>query len=162
MPGYSTVTGENASTVSMATGTSLFRKLVSVGNGFTITGINLDLRFGGEATTSATGLTTGTPFPDLGLRFGLSYGASTFTPPPLLTNEDASSMLWYAAGEDIAQLLVVPASTSWQDQYGWRMRVTLRYQFRLTAASDFCLQVGNNSAGTVAFGFTGALRVSYA
>jgi hypothetical protein len=145
----------------MGAGTNLFRKLVSVGAGFTITGWDLDLRFGGEATTAATGLTTGTPFPDLGLRWGLSYGPSTFSPPALLTNEDAASVLWFSAGEPTVQLFIVPASTTWQDVYGWRIRVASRYQFRLAAASDFCVQIGNSSSGTVAFGFTAALRVSF-
>jgi hypothetical protein len=161
MPGYSTVTGENESTVSMGTGTSLFRKLVSVGSGFTITGWEFQFAYGGEATASATGLATGVAQPDLGLRIGLSYGASTFTPPALLANEDATSMLWYAAGVDEAQFLVVPASSTWQAQYAWRFRASSRYQFRLTAASDFCVQLGNNSPGTLPFTFTASVRVSY-
>lgn len=162
MIGASTTTGENSSTVSMGTGTSLFRKLLSVGSGYTITGWDLDLNYGGEATTAATGLTTGVPFPDLGLRFALSYGASTFTPLALLANEDLSNILWYSAGDINAEFLIVPASTTWQDQYGWRMRVSSRYQFRLASASDFCIQWGNNSSGTIPFAFTASLRVTWA
>lgn len=162
MPGYTTITGENSSTVSMGTGTSLYRKLVSVGSGFTITGWNLDLHYGGEATTAQTGLPTGTPFPDLGLRFAVSYGASVYAPGALLSNQDAAGVMWYSAGEDLGVFLVVPASTTWQDSYGWRLRVVSRYQFRLSAASDFGIQIGNTSAGTLAFGFTATLRVCYA
>lgn len=161
MPGYNTVTGENESSVSMGTGTSLFRKLVSVGSGFTITGWRFQLAYGGEASVAQSGLATGVGQPDLGLRIGLSYGPSTFTPPALLSNEDASSMLYYAAGVDQAQFTIVPASTTWQAQYAWRFLAKSRYQFRLTAATDFVVQLGNNSPGTLPFVFTASLRVSY-
>lgn len=162
MPGYTTVTGENSSTTSMGAGTSLFRKLLSVGSGFTVTGWDLVFSYGGEATASATGLATGVPQPDLGLKIALSYGASAFTPNAILSNPDDSSVLWWRSGDDQAQFLEVPASTTWQSIYAWRFTMSSRYQFRLSAASDFCIQLGNASSGTLPFDFVASLRVSYA
>lgn len=162
MPSYNTTSGEFTLSPSMAAGSSLFRKLLAVGSGFTVTGWDLTVSYGGEATTSATGLTTGVPFPDLGIKWGLSYGPSTFSPPALLTNYDASSVLWWKSGDDNAQLIIVPASTTWQDQYGYRFSVSSRYQFRLAAASDFCFQVANASSATLAFTWTASLRVTWA
>lgn len=162
MPSYSTVTGESASTVTMGAGSSLFRKLVSVGAGFTVTGWDLDLRYGGGANAAATGLPVGTPAVDLQLKYAVSYGPSAFAPPALIGNEDLSSVLWYTAGEDIAQLLIAPASSTWQSELAWRMRISSRYQFRLPSASDFCLQIGNNNTVAEPFSFTATLRVSFA
>lgn len=162
MPGYSTATGENNSTVSMNAGTSLFRKLVSVGSGFTVTGIDLWLSYGGVADAPFTGLSTTVPNPDLDLKWALSYGPSTFSPPALLTNEDDPSVLWYLPGETEAQFLVVPSATASQTQYSWRLEVALRYQFRLTAATDFCIQLGNNSGAALKFDFLATARVAFA
>lgn len=162
MPGYSTVTGENTSTVSMNTLTSLYRKLVSVGSGFTVTGWDFQMSYGGEATTAATGLTTGVPVPDLGIKIAIGYGPTTFAPPSLLTNEDVSSVMWWRSMVDQQQIIIVPASTTSQQQYAWRFTHRARFQFRLTAATDFGVQLGNASASTQAFGFVASLRVFYA
>lgn len=162
MPGYSTITGENASTVTMAATTSLFRKLLSIGNGFTITGWDLDLYYGGPQAAATTGLTVGQDSPDLQLKYGLAYGPTTFTPAALVGNPDQAGMLWYESGVQQTRTLVVPATTTSQFQDGWRMRVSSRYQFRLGASSDFCLLIGNNSAAANQFSFTATLRVSYA
>lgn len=162
MPSYSTVSGEVTLNTTINSGTSQFRKLLAVGSGFTLTGWDLTVSYGGEATAVATGLTTGVPFPDLGLKWGLSYGPSTFSPPALLTNYDASSVLWWHSGDDNAQLIIVPASTSWQDQYAYRFSVSSRYQFRLPSASDFCFQAANASANNLAITWTASLRVTYA
>lgn len=162
MPGYTTATGENNSTVSMNAGTSLFRKLVSVGSGFTVTGIDLWLSYGGVGSAAFTGLSTTVPNPDLDLKWALSYGASTFTPPSLLSNEDDPSVLWYLPGETEAQFVTVAAATSSQTQYSWRLEKTLRYQFRLAAASDFCIQLGNNSGVAIKFAFLATARVCFA
>lgn len=162
MPGYSTVTGENDSTVSMGTGTSLFRKLLSVGSGFTITGFDLTVSFDGEASAAAAGLITGVPYGDLDMRWAISYGPSVFTPSTLLANPDDPALLWWSAGEERFINLVVPATTTSQQQTAYRIQVRSRYQFRLAAASDFCLQIGNASAVTTAFRFIASLRVSYA
>jgi len=162
VPSYSTVTGTNQSSPAMATGTSLFRKLVSVWSGFTITGVDLGVYYGGEATTASMGLATGSPELPSELAIALSYGPSTFTPPALATNVDASSILKYWYADDGGFNLVVPASTTWQwaPTFHWRFR--LRYQFRLTAASDFCFQVANNAATTQTFAFQATARVYYA
>lgn len=162
MPSYSTTSGELTLAPSMASGSSLFRKLLSVGSGFTVTGWDLTVSYGGEATAAATGLTTGVPFPDLGLKWGLSYGPSVFNPPALLTNYDASSVLWWRSGADNDQFLIVPASTTWQDLYAYRFTVSSRYQFRLPSASDFCFQVANANTVTQVFSWTASLRVTYA
>lgn len=162
MANYSTATGEVNFTPSMGAGTSLFRKLTSVGSGFTITGIDFWISYGGLGSAAFTGLSTTTPNPDLDLKWALSYGPSTFTPPALLSNEDDSSLLWFLPGETEAQFIFVPSATSEQTQYSWRLEKNLRYQFRLTAASDFCLQIGNNSAGTLKFSVLATARVSYA
>lgn len=162
MASYSTATGENNSTVSMNAGTSLFRKLVSVGSGFTVTGIDFWISYGGVASAAFTGLSTTVPNPDIDLKWALSYGPSTFTPPALLANEDDTSLLWFLPGETEAQFIFVPSATAEQTQYSWRLEKNLRYQFRLAAASDFCLQVGNNSAAALKFDFLATARVSYA
>lgn len=162
MASYSTATGENNSTVSMNAGTSLFRKLVSVGAGFTVTGIDFWISYGGVGSGAFTGLSTTVPNADLDLKWALSYGPSVFTPPALLGNEDDSSLLWFLPGETEAQFLVVAAATSTQTQYTWRLEKNLRYQFRLPSASDFCLQVGNNSGVALKFDFLATARVSYA
>jgi hypothetical protein len=162
VPGYSTITGENASTVTMAAGTSLFRKLLSIGSGYTVTGWDLDVHYGDEASTASTGLTTGVPFADRQLKWALSYGATTFSPPALIGNADAAGILWYTAGEDFSEYFIVSASSTWQSTFSWRARISARYQFRLAAGSDFCFQIGNNSSVSIPFGFTATLRVSYA
>lgn len=162
MPSYSTTTGENTSSVSMGAGTSLFRRLLSVGSGFTVTGFDLRVAWDGEASAVATGLTTGVPVTEQAIKFGLSFGPATFTPPALLANPDDPSLLWWSAGEEGLVSLVVPASTSWQAQSAYRRFIRSRYQFRLAAASDFCLQVANASINTQAFGFLASLRVSWA
>lgn len=162
MPGYNTITGENDSTVSMGTGTSLFRKLLSVGTGFTITGFDLTLSWDGEASAAAAGLALGTPYGDLDMRWGLSYGPSPFTPPTLLATPDDPSLLWWSAGEERFINLVVPATTTSQQEVAYRIQVRSRYQFRLAAATDFCIQIGNAAAFTNPFRFIASLRVSYA
>jgi hypothetical protein len=162
MPGYNTVTGESTATVSMGAGTSLFRKLLSVGAGFTITGFDVSIHYGGEASAASTGLITGTPSPDLQVKWGLSYGPSVFTPPTLLGNADDPSLLWWSSGPDREFYVIAPATTSVQYQGDYRVSARSRYQFRLPSASDFCVQIGNNGAATLPFGFLASLRVSYA
>ena len=162
MPGYLTNTGVNTSTVGMGAGTSLYRHLCTVGSGFTITGWQLSLFYGGEANAAGTGLPAATPWPVLPLQFGFSFGATTWAPPALDGNEDASSLLWYSDGEETNQVIIVPASTTWQFQYAYRRLVQGRTQFRTTSSTDFGLQIANVGSGTESFGFTATGRIFYA
>lgn len=162
MPGYSTTTGENQSTPAMGTMTSLYRKLVTIGAGFTVTGIDFSLFWGGEATAASMGLATSPPEQPLLLQWGICFGASGFTPPALLTNPDATSLLWRIDAVDSPFNNVVPAATSWQSGAGVVWRVRLRYQFRVTAATDFGFQAGNGAATTQTFTFLAAMRVYWA
>jgi len=146
----------------MGAGTSLYRKLVTVGSGFTVTGIDFSLFWGGEATAVSTGLALGAPEQPLLLQWGICFGASGFTPAALVGNPDASSLLWRADAVDDPFDNVVPASASWQSGAGvvWRRR--FRYQFRTAAATDFGFQAGNNAASTQTFTFLACMRVYYA
>lgn len=162
MPGYNTTTGENQSTPSMGTGTSLYRKLVTIGSGFCVTGVDASIFWGGEATPAASGLALTPPEQPLLLQWGLCYGASGFTPPALLSNPDASSLLWRVDAVDEPFDNVVPNGTNWQAGAGVVWRVRLRYQFRLTAATDFGFQAGNGAASTQTFTFLVAMRVYWA
>lgn len=162
MPGYLTVTGQSQATPVMGAGTSLFRKLVSVGSGFTINGWELSVFIGGQATTAATGLTAGSVLGSGLTTYGLSYGPSVFTPPNLVGDADATDLLWWGVDDDFYSEPIYPASTTWQTQVGYRMTKRARTCFRLAAASDFCFQVGNNASGSITFEFLATLRLYYA
>jgi hypothetical protein len=162
MPGYQTTTGSASAGPAMPAGSSLFRALLTIGSGYTVTGWQLDFFYGGQSSAPATGFTSGSEFSDLGLKTGLAYGPNPFTPAGVLPSPDQPGMLWYQAGEDYSQVSIVPASTTWQQAYGWRIRARGRTQFRTTAATDFCVLVGNNGSATLTFNFTATCRVTWA
>lgn len=162
MVAYRTVTVENDSTTTMGAGTELNRLLCSIGAGFTLTGIELTLFMGFQATAVATGITTGVAATPQKLVFGLSMGNSGYTPASILTNPDSVSFLWWSPGEEEVIQTVAPASTSWQGQFDYRRHWARRYQFRLANTTDFKFQVGNNNPASSPIRFVASMRATFA
>lgn len=162
MVAYRTITAENDSTTTMGAGTELNRLLVSIGSGFTLTGIELTVYVGFQATAVATGITTGVAAVPQRLIFGLSMGNSGFTPASILSTPDSTDKLWWSPGEDEVIETIAPASTSWQGQFDYRRHWARRYQFRLPAATDFKFQIGNNNPGSTPIRFVASMRATFA
>jgi len=146
----------------MGAGTSLNRALFSLGSGFTVTGLEFTLFYGGLATAAANTISTATPAGPLLLEFGIGYGNSGYSPVNLLGNENAAE-LWYVEHmSDYTNAFEADVTNQWQfvPSHAWFVR--LRSQFRLSSATDFKAYIGNGAASTQSFAFLPMARLFYA